>query len=233
MAFDDLTDEQCKLVTTLVEDLTSGNYSSEFWALATLGRGWFLTLAGMGGAQGKEIEGFKETDLHSLSNEGYITLIPKKHGYAASLKPKAYQEYKRHKEGETKAEQEKLPLDKRVLAPSLDTNQLARIEANSEELLTELRKNYGLSRSQAAVWFRWTLGVSIFGFILLAAGITLGLAQQTTIGVVNSTAGIVTEFLALVFFRQASAANQRQDQYHHDLLRRQQILDAVQLARFI
>jgi hypothetical protein len=236
VAFDDLTDNQKNLISRIVEELASGNYSQEVWSIAVIGRGWYLTLHGIGGAQDKEIDGFQETDLHTLNSEGYITLIPKKYGYAIGLRPKAYQQYKLSKQSETSAESSQQPAaeaGKAVSVTTFDGTQLEQIAATSKDLLEELRQNYSLSRSQSAIWFRWTLGVSIFGFILLAIGITLIFAQQATPAVVNSVAGILTEFMALVFFKQASAANQRQDQYHRDLLRRQQILDAVQLARLI
>lgn len=232
MAFDGLTDSQRQLVVTLVEELASGKYSSEFWALATFGEGWSVTLTGIGGAQGKEIGNLEETDLYAVKNEDYITLIPKRHGYVGSLKPKAYEQYKLYR-------QPLPPLavpstgEEALHTTIFDETQLARIEASSKGLLEELRQNYSLSRSQASMWFRWTLGVSVLGFILLTAGVLLVFIKQTTPAIVNSIAGILTEFLALIFFRQANSVNQHQDRYHQDLLKRQQILDAVQLARLV
>lgn len=44
MAFEDLTENQRRLVVELIEELASGNYSSEFWAGATHGKRCFLTL---------------------------------------------------------------------------------------------------------------------------------------------------------------------------------------------
>ena len=49
----------------------------------------------------------------------------------------------------------------------------------------------------------------------------------------NTAAGIVTEFIAVVFFKQAKSANDRQDRYHTDLITRQKVLDAVQMVRLI
>lgn len=96
MPFDDLTTSQRRLVITLVEEVASGRYSSEFWASATMGgRGWAVQLSGKGDAEDKELDvEFEETDIRELSTTGYLTLIPKRGDYAASLKPKAYQEYK-------------------------------------------------------------------------------------------------------------------------------------------
>ena len=73
----------------------------------------------------------------------------------------------------------------------------------------------------------------MFGFLLLAAALGMYLAGQVTLSTVNAVAGVVTEFLAAVFFKQAKAANDRQDRYHGNLITRQKILDAVQTVRFI
>jgi hypothetical protein len=202
------------------------------WALATMGRGWFITLHGTGGAESEEIDGFSETDLHALEAQGYVTLVQKKHSYALSLTGKAYAEYKQMQEDSKLPEVLAEPREE--AAPvTFDESQLQQIAATSEELLSDLRQNYDLSRSQASAWFRWTLIVSIAGFILLAIGVGLVLANQFTPGLTNSVAGIVSEFLALVFFRQATSANKRQDDYHRDLIDRQKTLDAVQLAQLI
>jgi len=232
MAFDDLTVNQRELVVTLVEKLATGRFASEIWALAALGRGWFMALQGTGGAEGEETENFTETDLHALGAEGYIVLIPKQHGYALSLTAKAYNEYKQM-QAELEPAQVLMRQGEEAAPVAFDESQLKQIAATSEELLVDLRQNYNLSRSQASAWFRWTLRVSIFGFVLLAVGVVLALADLLAPGVVNSIAGIITEFVALVFFRQATSANKRQDAYHRDLIGRQKTLDAVQLAQLI
>ena len=201
--------------------------------IATIGKGWTIDLVGTAGAQSIEIGGFEETDLYNISDEGYITLIPKKHGYSGSLKPKAYDQYKRYKQQSNGTAE--APADSQTPSASRgeDASRLGRIETSSQELLLDLRKNYDLSRTQAGMWFRWTLTVSVFGFILLGASLVLGLSGQTDIAIANTVAGVITEFIALVFFKQANAANNRQDQYHRDALGRQQILDAVQFARLM
>ena len=94
MAFDDLTESQRNLIVRVIEELASGNYRSQFWAVATMDKGWFLTLQGIGGVENKELTGFEETDLRTLAEEGYITLIVKNVGFAGSLKAKAYEGYK-------------------------------------------------------------------------------------------------------------------------------------------
>ncbi len=231
MSFNELTEDQRELIINLVEKLASGQFKPEFWTIATHGKGWFLNLIGMGGAENQEIGGFSETDLHALANEDYLTLLPKEHGYAGSLKQKAFLEYK--KITETGLEAPEALAHPERMAIVFDENQLANIEETSERLLEELKQNYSLSRNQATSWFRWTLGVSILGFVLIAIGIALVFFQMSTIAISNSIGGIIAEFLAFVFLKQANEANKRQDNYHSDLIKRQQILDAVQLARLI
>jgi hypothetical protein len=232
MAFDNLTDSQRELVITLVEKLATGKFASESWALATMGRGWFIMLQGTGGAESEEIESFTETDLHALGAGGFLTLIPKEPGYALSLTAKAYSEYKQM---QAESEPARVPVGEGEEAEpvAFDESQLKQIAVTSKELLVELRENYNLSRTQASAWFHGTLGVSIFGFVLLVAGIVLVLTDLLASGVVNTIAGIITEFVAFVFFRQATSANKRQDTYHRDLIGRQKTLDAVQLAQLI
>ena len=97
MAFHDLTDNQRRLVITLVERLESGSYRAEVTAIH-LSEGWRLLLRGVDGAASDLTDGFGETDLLALSSEGYITLIPRRHGYTIALKPKAHEQCKLHKQ---------------------------------------------------------------------------------------------------------------------------------------
>ena len=232
MAFSDLTASQHKLIRSLVEQLATGDYSPEFWALATLDRGWFIQLTGQGGAKGHVIDGFVETDLNALESEGYITLLHKKTGFVGSLKPKAYSEYKAdtadvHVTGGVYKREMK------VEKSGFDETHLQQIEDKSRALIDELHENYGLSRKQAASWFKWTLVVSVGGFALIAAGVVLVLADLAAVGTVSSVGGLVSEFLAAVFVKQTKDANDRQDKYHADLITRQKILDAVQVVRLL
>jgi len=244
MPFEDLSTQQRELLEQLVEKLASGNYESEFWALAVLGRGWFIQLRGQGGASSAQIDGFKETDLHALESEGYIMLIPKDHGFAASLKPQAYNEYKASKVAAETAEGIRGPISRDLRTPAdgtspatqmiaFDAAHLEQIERDSLALLEELKENYGLSRTQAASWFRWTLVASIAGFAFLGVGILVAWVGPTTVGAASAIGGVLSEFLGFVFFKQTKSSNDRQDAYHRDLITRQKLLDAIQVVQLI
>jgi hypothetical protein len=91
MAFDDLTPNQIKKLTQLIEALNSGNYSEEFDVVRRLNQqSGYINLYGNSGVSNHEIEGFTNSEIQALKEEGYITLI----GSKASLKPKAFQQYK-------------------------------------------------------------------------------------------------------------------------------------------
>jgi len=94
MVFDDLTDNQRQLVTTLVEELASGNYSPEFIAYGA-GKGWRILLEGVGETQNIELGNLKRTDLLLLADTGYITLHQQtKDSYRGQLGQKAHHQHK-------------------------------------------------------------------------------------------------------------------------------------------
>jgi len=230
MAFDDLTETQHTLILALVKNLISGQYKSNFRALTTFQKGWFIKLEDVVNKQEKRLENFEESDLLDLRKKKYINLTRVKDGYIGSLKSKAYQQYKQditpHSELDSQAD---LPHKRE----SFDSQQLRKIEKTSSSLLAELQKSYDLSRHQAALWFWWSLGSASFGIILLTIGIVLIFSQQITPAVVNSVAGILIEFVSILFFNQAKAANQRHDRYHKDLVERHQILQTIQFVKLI
>jgi|CXWL01.1.fsa_nt_gi hypothetical protein len=232
MAFDDLTESQKQLVINLVENIATGSFDSEFLAIGTLA-GWSIDLYGKDGAASITLDDFTKTDLIALAEEGYITLIASdKYSYTASLKPKAYDQYKLFK---NPPDSVLVFGDKNTISISnpFGDNQLTKIAESSKELVAELQKNYELSRKQANLWFTWTLGVALFGFVLLAVGAAIAFTKNLSFVNITSISGLFTEFIAVIFFRQGDQSNKRQDTYHRNLLKRQQILDAVQLASLI
>jgi hypothetical protein len=246
MAFEDLTEEQKQLVARLVENLASGDFSSEFFALATLGRGWFVQLNGQGGAESTQLDGFTETDLRALESEGYITLMSKRNHYSASLKPKAYSEYRASRtvtiptrpggavaggtETQSVVSPDESESQPEASTAAFDADHFEQIERKSLELISDLSENYRLSRDQARSWGFWTIVVSVLGFALIAVGVILVFQEVVAVGTLSSVAGLVAEFIATRFAKQASTANARQDTYHEQLITRQRILDAVQVV---
>lgn len=232
MAFNDLTENQNQLVMNLVENISTGSFESEFYVIGTLA-GWSIDLYGKDGAETITLKDISKTDLIALADEGYITLIESdKYSYIASLKPKTYNQYKLFKTQKDTV----LDVDSKniiTIATSFSDNQLMKITESSKDLVAELQKNYELSRRQANQWFIWTLGVALFGFILLAVGTAFVFIKNFSSVNITTISGIFTEFIAAIFFRQGNQANKRQDTYHSNLLKRQQILDAVQLTSLI
>jgi class 3 adenylate cyclase len=91
MVFDDLTPNQSKTLVEIIEALKTGNYSDEFVSARRPGNiQGFVHLYGISGVSDKVIEGLTDSDLQTLKDEGYITLIS---GGRASLKAKAYKQY--------------------------------------------------------------------------------------------------------------------------------------------
>lgn len=89
--FPDLTEQQQRLLLALVRESRLGNSSSEVAAVQTSGKGWHLILSEKNRSGSREMQGedFSETDLHALSEEGYISLLRKRTHYSLSLKPKS------------------------------------------------------------------------------------------------------------------------------------------------
>src|SRR5688500_14960968 len=92
MAFDDLTPKQRQTLIQLIEALNSGDYNDEFaMGRRAMQQRGFIHIYSNSDLSTREVEGFTESDVQALKEEGYITLAS---GGKAALKPKAHQEYK-------------------------------------------------------------------------------------------------------------------------------------------
>ncbi len=87
----------------------------------------------------------------------------------------------------------------------------------------QLQKNYDQTRGQAQSWSRLGMGVAVVGFAVIAAGVLVGLSGQASVAVVTSLAGVISEGVAFLFFRQSNAANKRTDAIQKQLTEWQQI----------
>jgi hypothetical protein len=98
VAFDDLTDKQRELAITIIEELESGGCSEDF--LAKCGRsrdveiGWVLVFTTVDGATEPIRGDFRRTDLYTLKDAGYVTLIERhRDEFTCALRQKARDEY--------------------------------------------------------------------------------------------------------------------------------------------
>jgi hypothetical protein len=102
VAFDDLTDRQRELVITIIEELESGDYWEDFPAKCGRSRGveieWVLVFTTVGGAKERVSANFGRTDLHTLKDTGYVTLIQRhRDEFTCAPKQKAYEQYELHR----------------------------------------------------------------------------------------------------------------------------------------
>jgi hypothetical protein len=99
MVFDDLSDTQLDLITKLAQKLTTGKYKPEFRVLTQLmsaGPEIHLVCTETEAVE-PPIKHFRESTLDTLSEKGYITLVPEgqpgSHRLMGSLTDKTYQQY--------------------------------------------------------------------------------------------------------------------------------------------
>jgi predicted ArsR family transcriptional regulator len=140
MVYDGLTDNQCQLLTLLVEELESGNYSRKFWVNATSENEWSLILRSIG-RKVKQLRGLEVSDLDALAEKDYITLSSTITGnYIGTLKIKAYLLYNKLL---------KLPLREGEMS-EMQRFQQGILEAIAEKPLwnTEIAERLGLDPEQ-------------------------------------------------------------------------------------
>jgi hypothetical protein len=229
MAFDDLNIDEQELIADLVEHLSSGDFSPRFAITPMGGARCAINLKGVGGAADVEIVVSQSGHVETLKDAGYLSIVRSEPGYVGELSARAYEAYKSVES--SPAVFGLIPMGNHV--SKFDDQLLERIAKRSEQLLKDLRKNFELYRRQASLSFVWTLVISTVGMILLSSGIALSLIGKASTVNVASISGVLTEFLAAIFFKQAAAARNSQDRCQQDLLRRQQILDLVELTRLI
>ncbi|MGB7922349.1 MAG: hypothetical protein WCF57_03810 [Pyrinomonadaceae bacterium] len=106
MAFDDLTENQKRLIIWLNQVLGGGGYSDEFMAKRTMHSGWHFLFIRLLDKQLEEkqppsnIDQLSlKTDIQALREEAYITLQQRNQSIpSASLKPKARQQYTKYEQ---------------------------------------------------------------------------------------------------------------------------------------
>jgi len=93
-----------------------------------------------------------------------------------------------------------------------------RLRMSTTKVSEQTKADYETATHQAKLNYRVALAVSIFGFLVIFAGICLAWSARLTIAIVGTATGLLTEALGYLFFRRLDLANDRMDLYHRELL---------------
>lgn len=224
---------QRRLVDKVIAHLASGKYRPVMTAIQSYDpdSSWTMLLQRLGGVESTRIAGFGKGDLQQLERDGYLALEESRAGFEVHLTPAAYLNYK------TRPPQEKviaLPgtSDTTSVQPGTD-KWLAGIYELSKTLERELLNNYADSRSTSRFANRNALIASLGGAVLILIGGGLVLMDHTTGAALASVSGVISEFLAVAFFRRSRESTARQDTFHREILERQQLAEAIKLIQQI
>jgi len=93
-----------------------------------------------------------------------------------------------------------------------------------------LEKYYEQHLVEYKLMARASLVVAILGFMVIVIGIFFTFANQVSIGVITSIAGLVSEAAALLFFKQNNLLIEQIREYHKKLVSTQYLLTGISLA---
>lgn len=96
-----------------------------------------------------------------------------------------------------------------------------------------LREYYNLVRVHTNNSFRISLSAGLFGFVLIAAGLTIGFnsgEEHSTIVYLSAASGVFIEFISGVFFYLYSRTVRQLKSYHDSLLAVQNVLLSLKLT---
>ncbi len=93
-----------------------------------------------------------------------------------------------------------------------------KLRISTAKVSEQTKEDYQVVREQAKRNYNVARAVSIIGFVVIFVGICLAWYGKLTIGVVGTTAGLITEALSYLFFKRVDLANSRMDEYHRELL---------------
>jgi hypothetical protein len=93
-----------------------------------------------------------------------------------------------------------------------------------------LEKYYEQHLVEYKLMARSSLIVAILGFMVIVIGIFFTFANQVSIGVITSIAGLVSEAAALLFFKQNNLLIEQIREYHKKLVSTQYLLTGISLA---
>lgn len=93
-----------------------------------------------------------------------------------------------------------------------------RLRMSTIKVSEQTKADYEAARRQAKLNYGVAFTVSIFGFLVIIAGICLAWGNKLTIGIVATASGLIIETLSYLFFKRLDTANARMDTYHRELL---------------
>lgn len=93
-----------------------------------------------------------------------------------------------------------------------------------------LEKYYEQHLVEYKLMARSSLVVAILGFMVIVIGVFFTFANQASVGVITSIAGLVSEAAALLFFKQNNLLIDQIREYHKKLVSTQYLLTSISLA---
>jgi hypothetical protein len=99
--------------------------------------------------------------------------------------------------------------------------------------LRQLQSNMEQARRESSQFFRLTLVFSSLGFLMVLGGVALLLLNEVTVGVVTSSASIIPEVTAALFFKKDKEMRKTIEAYHQHMMDSQQVLTMIDVAETI
>ncbi len=93
-----------------------------------------------------------------------------------------------------------------------------KLRMSTLKVSAQIKTDHDVARQQARLNFKVAFTISIIGFLVIFAGISLAWFERITMGIVGTTSGIILEALGYLFFTRLDRSNDRMDTYHRELL---------------
>jgi hypothetical protein len=121
----------------------------------------------------------------------------------------------------------------RLLVPDVSKSEVPYFEALVSINVENLSGYYSQVRLHTNRSFKASLSTGLLGFLLLAVGLAIGLYsndRSVIVEYISTGAGVVTEFIAAVFFYLYNSTVRQMKEYHDSLLSVQNVLLALKLV---
>jgi len=123
---------------------------------------------------------------------------------------------------------------------SVDENESAEVTANKPLQKTSssvvdvnfklLEKYYEQHLVEYKLMARASMVIAILGFLVIIIGVFFTFANQISVGIITSVAGLVSEAAAVLFFKQNNLLIEQVKEYHKKLVSTQYLLTSISLA---